>query len=217
MAVSRLSCKGVRRYRHNSKAMTISGDPAHGGSYTLASAGPDEPTVNAGFDVSRTFVGFVHDIAPVRNVSVMLESHASSADEKRSIWSQISSSILTMLSTRSSESETSVVLVIAKLPSREKVHRQTLQHNAGRLRKPGCNGIVGGAGGGASKCDRHWERCPLIPKLEGPVPSRTPGSNWVTSEPSIFRNELSKKLEKSSGNGCTFSLMSAETPSHGKR
>jgi hypothetical protein len=64
MAVSRLSCKGVRRYRHNSKAMTISGDPAHGGSYTLASAGPDEPTVNAGFDVSRTFVGFVHDIAP---------------------------------------------------------------------------------------------------------------------------------------------------------
>jgi hypothetical protein len=48
----------------------------------------------------------------VRNVSVMLKSHASSADEKPSIWSQISSSILTMLSTRSSVSETSIVVVI---------------------------------------------------------------------------------------------------------
>jgi hypothetical protein len=44
--------------------MTISGDPAHGGSYNLASAGPDELTVNVGFDVSRAFVGFLHDIAP---------------------------------------------------------------------------------------------------------------------------------------------------------
>ena len=31
----------------------------------------------------------------------------------------------------------------------------------------------------------------------------------------IFRNELGKKLEKSSDNGCMFSLMSAETLSHG--
>ena len=42
--------------------MTISGDPAHGGSYNLASAGSDEPTVNVGFDVSRAFVGFVYGI-----------------------------------------------------------------------------------------------------------------------------------------------------------
>ena len=33
----------------------------------------------------------------------------------------------------------------------------------------------------------------------------------------FFGNELSIKLEKSSSNGCTFALMSAETHSHGKR
>jgi hypothetical protein len=41
---------------------------------------------------------------------------------------------------------------------------------------------------------------------------------WAGHDPepdiAIFRIELSKKLEKSSGNGCTFSLMSAETLSH---
>src|SRR5262249_41280060 len=42
----------------------------------------------------------------------MLESHASSVDEKPSMWSQVSSSILTMLSTRSSVSETCIVVVI---------------------------------------------------------------------------------------------------------
>src|SRR5215469_10352514 len=46
----------------------------------------------------------------------MLESHASSVDEKPSMWSQISSSILTMLSTRSSVSEASIVVVIFSLP-----------------------------------------------------------------------------------------------------
>ena len=45
--------------------MTISGDPAQGGSYNLASAGPDEPTVNVGFDVSPAFVGFVYGIVLV--------------------------------------------------------------------------------------------------------------------------------------------------------
>jgi hypothetical protein len=34
--------------------MTISGAPAHGGSYNLTSAGPDEPTVN----VASTYPGF---------------------------------------------------------------------------------------------------------------------------------------------------------------
>ena len=40
----------------SAKAMTISGDPAHGGSCNVASAGQDEPTVNVCFDLSRTFV-----------------------------------------------------------------------------------------------------------------------------------------------------------------
>ena len=40
--------------------MTISADPAT----ALTSASPDEPTVNVGFDVSRAFVCFVHDMAP---------------------------------------------------------------------------------------------------------------------------------------------------------
>jgi len=54
--------------------MTISGDPADGGSYNLVSAGPDEPTVNVGPPavskllvaslVFRALVGFLHDIAP---------------------------------------------------------------------------------------------------------------------------------------------------------
>ena len=54
--------------------MTISGDPAYGGSYSPASASPDEPTVNVGppaaskllivFVVFRAFVGFLHDLAP---------------------------------------------------------------------------------------------------------------------------------------------------------
>jgi len=57
---------------------------------------------------------------------------------------------------------------------------------------------------------------PNTKNLKTPAPSRTPAGNWVTSEHSIFRNELSKKIEKSTGNGCTFSLMSAETLSHGK-
>src|SRR6202044_1259741 len=66
-----------------------------------------------------------------RYVSVMLESHASSADEKPSIWSQISSSILTMLSTRSSESETSVVVVIFPTSPLEKsVPRQVAARSA---------------------------------------------------------------------------------------
>ena len=75
---------------------------------------------------------------------------------------------------------------------------------------------------GPSAGNDHGDPAPLPAHTDAvlrkaPVPSRTPGSNWVTSAHSAFRNELSKKLEKSSGNGCTFSLMSAETLSHGKR
>ena len=43
------------------------------------------------------------------------------------------------------------------------------------------------------------------------------GGTCQASGYSAFRNELGKKLEKSSGNGCMFSLMSAETLFHGKR
>jgi hypothetical protein len=75
-----------------------------------------------------------------------------------------------------------------------------------------------------SKCDclgtitltEYRKLSPNTKNLKTPAPSRTPGGNWVTSEDSIFRNELSKKIEKSTGNGCTFSLMSAETLFHGK-
>ena len=81
--------------------------------------------------------------------------------KKPHIWSQISSSILMMLSTRSSESETSVVVDLAAL-------RQPF------AQQPGYNGIVGGVGGGASKCDftgtitlTDIGSCPQIPKLEG--------------------------------------------------
>jgi len=42
------------------------------------------------------------------------------------------------------------------------------------------------------------------------------GPGMTEPDIAIFRNELSKKLEQSSGNGCTFSLMSAETLSHGE-
>jgi len=69
------------------------------------------------FAFFRTFVGFVHDIAPGAQRFRDAGKPCFSADEKQSIWSQISSSILMMLSTRSSESETSVVVVIAKLPT----------------------------------------------------------------------------------------------------
>src|SRR5262245_46384518 len=55
------------------------------------------------FVVFRAFVGFLHDIAP----SAQLFSDAGKprlfGGEKPSIWSQISSNILTILSTRSSE------------------------------------------------------------------------------------------------------------------
>jgi hypothetical protein len=39
---------------------------------------------------------------------------------------------------------------------------------------------------------------------------------WVLTGPSpVFEMNREKTLEKSSGNGCTFSLVSAETLSHG--
>src|ERR1700733_8511597 len=113
-----------------------------------------------------------------------MESDASSADEKPSIWSQISSTILMMVSTRSSDSETSVVVVICQAPHL----RKSAPANLAALRQPFAqqptyNRIVGGVGGGASKCDCHWgpshlpsrQVSPNAKTLKVPVPSRTPG------------------------------------------
>ena len=170
------------------------------------------------FAFFRTFVGFVHDIAPCaqrfgdagkpcffggRKTVHMVTDFVEHIDDAVDALERVGDFC------RPSSLPSS--------PLEKKCTGKPCSTTPAVCAKPGCSGIVGGAGGGASKCDRHWERCPLIPKLEGPVPSRTPGSNWVTSESSIFRNELSIKLEKSSSNGCTLALMSAETPSHGKQ
>ena len=99
-------------------------DPCHGESSSLGSAGPDEPTVNVG-PCGYLVVGVAETKALTQHVVLTgargFVQNEGQTCEKPSIWSQISSSILTMLSTRSSESETSVVVVIfPKLPSRKK-------------------------------------------------------------------------------------------------
>ena len=61
----------------------------------------------------------------------MLESHASSADEKPSIWSQISSSISTTLSTRMASR------FVAKIAAYMRVPRSTVIRRLDRLQRWG--------------------------------------------------------------------------------
>src|SRR5262249_46857828 len=75
---------------------------------------PSAPRV--GVPATRSFSSNVCCVSMMR--------HASSADEKPSIWSMISSSILMILSTRSSASETSVVVIFPSSPLEKNCTRQ---------------------------------------------------------------------------------------------
>ena len=61
MAVSRLELQRSSSLPAQQQSDDDQRRPCPRGSYNRASAGPDEPAVNVGFDVSRAFVRFLHD------------------------------------------------------------------------------------------------------------------------------------------------------------
>jgi hypothetical protein len=91
MAVSRLELQRSSSLPAQQQSDDDQRRPCPRGSYNRASAGPDEPAVNVGFDVSRAFVRFLHDTTP--GAQRFCDAGKPSLP---STWSQISSSILTL-------------------------------------------------------------------------------------------------------------------------